>query len=74
MADAGGFRHLGFAIDHERDGAERIDREIFLGEHPRRERQHLQLVRQPHLFQHPERTERACAVAVIERDHQAFPS
>jgi len=46
--------------------AERIEREVFLGEHPRRERQHFQLVRLPKLFQHPERTERARAVAVIK--------
>src|SRR3954469_8601228 len=73
VADAGRFRHLGLTINHEGNRAERIEREVFLGEDPGRERQHLQFIGKPHFLQHPERTERARAVAVIERDHQELP-
>src|SRR3954452_10066179 len=73
VAYAGGLGHLRIAVDHEGNRAQRIEREILLGEDPRRERQHLQFVRELHLLQHPERTERARGVTMIERDHQAFP-
>jgi hypothetical protein len=73
MADAGGFRHPGLAVDHQRNGPERVERQIILGEDAGRERQHLQLIAKPELLQHPERAERPRAVAMIKRDHQVLP-
>src|SRR5207237_10929529 len=69
MTDGGGLGDPSVAVDQVWNGTERIEREIILGDHPRRKRQHLQFIRQSHFFQHPERPERAGCVAMVERDH-----
>ena len=69
MTDGGGLGHPGVTVDQIRNGAERIEREIILGKHPRRERQHLELIRPSYFLQHPQRPERTSGVAVVERDH-----
>src|SRR5205085_5111360 len=68
MTDAGGLRHPGLAVDQIGNGAERIEREVLLGKYPRRERQHLELIRQPHFFQHPQRPVRTSGFAMMETD------
>src|SRR4029077_4659927 len=73
VTDAGGLRHFGLAVDHQGNGAERVEREVLLGEYPWRERQHFEVVGQPHLFQHPQRPERARGAASIKRNHPSFP-